>query len=185
MRWLVALALVAVLLVPETVNAYPQIEIRVTKDWEIVITSDRVRDMLEYMDTMYPYNWSRDDRFPLLIFSKNYKDFPDNEVGPLNPYGKDLVAELCRLARQYGWKSMADVVDSFNFTKAVRAIEGLDSDGDGYTNGEELRLGSLPGFADDVPKGGIQLREALPYIYVGVLLTAVFAGYFVTRRFSS
>ena len=184
MRWIIAIALAAILLIPAPASAYPQLEIRVTKDWKIVITSDRVRDMLEYLDTMYSYNWSRDDRLPLIIFSRNYKDYPDNEVGPLNPYGKDLVAELCKLAKQYGWRSMADIVDSFNFTKAVRAIEDLDSDGDGYTNGEELRLGSLPGFADDVPKQGIQVRKILPYIYVTVLVAATFVGHFVFKRLS-
>jgi hypothetical protein len=52
-----------------------------------------------------------------------------NSGGPMNEFGKDYA--------MYGL--------------VMEAIEGLDSDGDGYDNGEELTAGTLPGFSDSYP----------------------------------
>lgn len=49
--------------------------------------------------------------------------------GPLNDFGKNYA--------MYG--------------RVMEAIKGLDSDGDGYDNGEELAAGTLPGFASSYP----------------------------------
>ena len=49
--------------------------------------------------------------------------------GPINDFGKDYA--------MYG-----HVMD---------AVEGLDSDGDGYDNGVELAAGTFPGFPDSYP----------------------------------
>ncbi|MFQ5809996.1 MAG: hypothetical protein ACE5JM_10290 [Armatimonadota bacterium] len=58
-------------------------------------------------------------------------------VGGLNKYGKDL-----RRAGHYG---------KYEF-KGYRAIEKLDSDKDGFTNGEELKANKLPGSRASRPK---------------------------------
>jgi hypothetical protein len=52
-----------------------------------------------------------------------------NSGGPMNDFGKDYA--------MYGL--------------VMEAIEGLDSDGDGYDNGEELTAGTLPGFSGSYP----------------------------------
>jgi hypothetical protein len=58
--------------------------------------------------------------------------------GPLNDFGGDYM--------MYGTIS--------------ETLKGIDSDGDGYFNGEELAAGSLPGFASSYPgkKRGIDIR---------------------------
>ena len=71
--------------------------------------------------------------------------------GPLNDFGQDYAA----------------------FNHDMEAIDGLDSDDDGYDNEEELEAGTLPGFSNSYPakKGaGIDLRLVVGLI---VLLGAV------------
>ena len=59
----------------------------------------------------------------------------EDSAGPRNPYGLDYEAEYY----------VTDVV-----TAAIN-IEQIDSDGDGYTNIEELNAATWPGFAEDSP----------------------------------
>jgi hypothetical protein len=61
----------------------------------------------------------------------------EDRAGPRNPYGLDYEAE-------YNTTDM--------LTAAVN-IEQIDSDGDGYTNIEEINAATWPGFADDTPSG--------------------------------
>jgi hypothetical protein len=72
--------------------------------------------------------------------------------GPLNDFGRDYAA----------------------FNHNMDAVEGLDSDGDGYENGEELDAGTLPGFSNSYPdkrRAGLDLRLVFTLV---VLLGAVF-----------
>ena len=72
--------------------------------------------------------------------------------GPLNDFGRDYAA----------------------YNHNMEAVDGLDSDGDGYKNGEELDAGTLPGFSNSYPnkKGaGLDLRTVFALI---VLLGVVF-----------
>ena len=72
--------------------------------------------------------------------------------GPLNDFGQDYAA----------------------FNHNMDAVDGLDSDGDGYKNGEELDAGTLPGFSNSYPnkKGaGLDLRLVIALV---ILLGAVF-----------
>ncbi len=72
--------------------------------------------------------------------------------GPLNDFGRDYAA----------------------FNHNMEAVEGLDSDGDGYKNGEELDAGTLPGFSNSYPnkKGaGLDLRLVVALVVLlGVVL---------------
>jgi hypothetical protein len=59
----------------------------------------------------------------------------------------------------------------------MEAVKGLDSDGDGYENGEELDAGTLPGFSSSYPnnrKKGLDFRLALAL--VSVLVGAFIIG---------
>jgi hypothetical protein len=72
--------------------------------------------------------------------------------GPLNDFGQDYAA----------------------FNHNMEAVEDLDSDGDGYENGEELDAGTLPGFSSSYPnknRAGIDLRMVFGLI---ILLGAGF-----------
>jgi hypothetical protein len=61
----------------------------------------------------------------------------EDSAGPRNSYGLDYEAEYLA----------SDVI-----TAAIN-IEQIDSDGDGYTNIEEINAATWPGFADDTPSG--------------------------------
>ena len=82
----------------------------------------------------------RDGVYPQLYGTK-FEEFRclwchvEDSAGPRNPYGLDYEAEYY----------LTDVI-----TAAIN-IEPLDSDGDGYTNIEEINAATWPGFADDNP----------------------------------
>ena len=75
-----------------------------------------------------------------------------------NPYGADLA-----LARTPD----TDLAD--DLAQALLAVEDLDSDGDGPSNGDELRSGSEPGFdSSEAPECGQQTDFDNPWFDVGV-----------------
>lgn len=63
----------------------------------------------------------------------------EDSAGPRNPYGLDY--EVAYLT--------SDIIN------AAINIEQIDSDGDGYTNIEELNAGTWPGFAEDSPSSSM------------------------------
>lgn len=81
--------------------------------------------------------------------------------GPLNDFGQDYAA----------------------FNHNMEAVDGLDSDGDGYGNREELDAGTLPGFSNSYPaKKGAGLDLRLVFVLI-VLLGAVLGfGYRTLRK---
>ena len=70
---------------------------------------------LDQVRALYPYDFSCS-----VCHDANHQ---------LNPFGRDFAAALARTNDPYS---------------ALRAIEALDSDHDGVSNGEELRAGTLP-----------------------------------------
>lgn len=62
----------------------------------------------------------------------------EDSAGPRNAYGLDIEAYFI-------------ANNTWDETAAAIAIEPFDSDGDGYTNIEELNAATWPGFADDSP----------------------------------
>jgi hypothetical protein len=59
----------------------------------------------------------------------------------------------------------------------IEAVKGLDSDGDGYENGDELEAGTFPGFASSYPnnpKKGLDIRIILAVlsVLVGALVVS-------------
>jgi hypothetical protein len=67
-----------------------------------------------------------------------------------NAYGADIAAKL--LPRHSRPLSSAEYRD--NLEAALRAVEALDSDGDGDTNLEEIEAGTLPGDPTSTPSAG-------------------------------
>jgi hypothetical protein len=70
-----------------------------------------------------------------------------NSGGPMNDFGKDYI--------MYG--------------RVMEAVESLDSDGDGYDNGEELTVGTLPGFSNSYPGK----KKGLNPVIIGLAVTLV------------
>ncbi len=62
-------------------------------------------------------------------------------------YGYDGAGEIKDTINDYG----SDYKSAGRNTVAVTALDALDSDGDGYTNYEEVAVGTFPGNADDQP----------------------------------
>jgi hypothetical protein len=70
-----------------------------------------------------------------------------NSGGPMNDFGKDYV--------MYG--------------RVMEAVEGFDSDGDGYDNSEELTAGTLPGFSNSYPGK----KKGLNSVIIGLAVALV------------
>jgi hypothetical protein len=71
--------------------------------------------------------------------------------GPINDFGRDYAA----------------------YNRNMDMIREIDSDGDGFTNGDELDAGTLPGFSNSFPnkKSGLDLRLVFALIVtLGVVL---------------
>lgn len=68
--------------------------------------------------------------------------------GPINDFGKDYAM----------------------YDHNMDAVEGLDSDGDGYDNGEELSAGTFPGFSNSYP--GKKKELNLGAIAIALVLVA-------------
>ena len=73
--------------------------------------------------------------------------------GPLNVYGQDYLKN----------------------GNNVSAIALLDSDGDGYTNDEELVKGTFPGDSNSYPNTDTGINLNLIFIIVGIVLLTLFA----------
>lgn len=70
----------------------------------------------------------------------------------LNSYGTDIQRQpdfLVLMGKDGEYEFTED--DLAVFLKSAKAVEGLDSDGDGATNREELALGTNPGEKDSKP----------------------------------
>jgi hypothetical protein len=80
-----------------------------------------------------------------------------------NDRGRTITMGSCQWCHySYGYDGSGDIADTMNQygidfkaygrnVAAVMAIEDLDSDGDGYTNAEEITAGTYPGNANDHP----------------------------------
>ena len=119
--------------------------------------------------SIHSYDWSKKIKY--LFFDKTLKG--------LNPYGLDFI----RAMEKYTLKDFET-----NFYKLVNEsmsdIKNLDSDGDGYTNIEELNAGTYPGDPDDHP--GMNQEEFWNqyggYITITVIVASIFVLYFVFNR---
>ncbi len=115
------------------------------------------------------YDWS--GRMKELFFDKSLKG--------LNPFGLDFIRGLEEHTLSEWDNNYARVIiEALNYTY------NLDSDGDGYSNYEELNAGTLPGDANSHP-GMTQEEfwgEYQGWIIIGVLIASVFVLYFVFNR---
>ena len=117
------------------------------------------------------YNWETDARSKYIFFDKALKG--------LNPYGIDFIRALEKYTVNEFEKEPFLILG-----KVLNQTADIDSDGDGYSNMEELEAGTLPGFADNYPgtneKGFWEENEG--YIILGVLIASIFVLYFVFNR---
>jgi uncharacterized membrane protein len=80
------------------------------------------------------------------VFSETYKDTPAPKNGCINCH-----QDRPPIRNPYG-RAVDDLVMGGKLTPAMlHQLDNLDSDGDGYTNIEEIKAGSLPGYASSHP----------------------------------
>jgi len=77
-----------------------------------------------------------------MVYVSSCQTCHDSEV-----YGYDGAGDIENTMNEYG----VDYKAAGRNETAVTSINTLDSDGDGYTNGEEINAGAFPGNADDHP----------------------------------
>ena len=80
----------------------------------------------------------------------------DGRVLGMPEYSKDLPQSLKNNCNVCHDKASGGPINDFGkdyamYGHVMEAVEGLDSDEDGYDNGEELAAGTLPGFASSYP----------------------------------
>ncbi len=172
------LAVIAILLsigahadAKEEKSPYPTITLYFSDGKKANITgkiwSGTIFPMIEGM--IKGYNWVKKIRY--LFFDYSLKG--------LNPYGLDFV----RAMEERPYSEFEN-----NFTKLVsdafKLTADLDSDGDGYTNIQELNAGTYPGDPNDYPgkHPAEALEENLGYILLGVFIGSVFVLYFIFGR---
>ncbi len=116
------------------------------------------------------YNWQNKIRY--LFF--------DSSLKGLNPYGLDFVRAL----EKYSTLEEYDNNINLALYKAFNATKNMDSDGDGYTNIEELNAGTYPGDPTDYPGKNEKTwwQENEGYIVIGGIIGATFVLYFVFNR---
>ncbi|MCW8132197.1 MAG: hypothetical protein KIS92_17755 [Planctomycetota bacterium] len=81
------------------------------------------------------------------------KDPADAKGHNLNAYGKDIQRQpdfLILMGKEGDYEFTAEEVEIF--LACVKAVEKVDSDGDGATNAEELSLGTNPGDKAEAPE---------------------------------
>ncbi len=105
--------------------------------------------------------------------------FFDYSLKGLNPYGLDFI-------RAMEEKPYSEFENNFMrlVGYALNVTSNLDSDGDGYTNIQELNAGTYPGDPNDYPGKNTAnpIEGNLGYIILAILLASVFALYFVFGR---
>ncbi|MFQ6052965.1 MAG: thrombospondin type 3 repeat-containing protein [Candidatus Bathyarchaeia archaeon] len=89
---------------------------------------------------------------PLLLWTHS----PPEQAGAIPEYSRDLPSELKNFCNVCHERASGGPLNAFgtDYGKSGRnmgAISALDSDGDGYTNGDELAAGSFPGDPDSYP----------------------------------
>ncbi len=107
-------------------------------------------------------------------------------VAAIPEYSKDLPSSLKNNCKVCHERASGGPVNSFgrDYTRLasdLEALSGLDSDDDGYTNGEELAAGSLPGDPNSTPlnkRRGVNIV----YILVAVSILLIVGGLYLRMR---
>jgi hypothetical protein len=104
------------------------------------------------------------------------------ETSAIPEYSKDLPQSLKNNCNVCHEKASGGPINDFgrdyaSFNHVIEAVKGLDSDGDGYENGDELEAGTFPGFASSYPnnpKKGLDIRIILAVlsVLVGALVVS-------------
>lgn len=106
-------------------------------------------------------------------------------AGAIPEYSRDLPLDLknfCNVCheRSSGGPLNGFGVDYARFGRNMEAVSGLDSDGDGYTNADELAAGTFPGDPDSFPAAPKRGFTAM-VLLAGSLLLVVALIYKVKR----
>jgi hypothetical protein len=147
---------------------YPTITIHMLNGTNSTITDSIWKDLIFpilYSKTISKYNWSNDPQSKYVFFTYDLQG--------LNPFGVQFVFALEKYNN----------VSFYSVTQALLYVRNLPSMHPGYTNGELLDMGVLPGF----PNSPIKSQQtpfyiSLPFIVLIVLILSVFIMYYVFNK---
>ncbi len=142
----------------------------ITDSGKVINVTDEI-----WKTQIYPALGDRDvTTYKWLTSTKKDYVFFDRSIKGLNPFGQDLLEAL----------SHYDNITMVNAKEAILSIGNLDSDGDGYSNIEELRMGTLPGDPTDTPSWEQENYTPQYGIIIG-LIASVVVLHFIFRKSSS
>jgi len=153
---------------------YPQIFISIDSGGTYNMSWQSWSNVMDIISDTYDADWGNNSNIDYILFDKN--------IDGVNRYGADFIQELKKI-------SSIDLLNEDNVTlwtqtmkSVILNIQDLDSDGDGYSNEEELNAGSLPGFSDDTPEDVEVDNTNMEFAVIGILIISVIILYFVFNR---
>ena len=148
---------------------YPTITIHFLNGTNGTITDSIWNDLIFpilFSKTISKYNWSNDPQAKYVFFTYDLKG--------LNPFGVQFVFALEKYTN----------ISFYSVTQALLYVRTLPSMHPGYTNGQLLDMGVLPGFPNSPMKSSssIPFYLSLPFIVLIILIASAFIMYFVFNK---
>ncbi len=153
----------------QNVVTYPTITIHMIDGKEFQITDSIWKQTIYpvlYSKTITSYNWSSDSNHTYIFFDYSLKG--------LNAFGVQFVFAL----EKYNNITFATVTDALLYVKNLPSLIP------GYTFGQLLNMGVLPGFSSVTIKHAQQtpFYLSIPFIFLIVMIASVFILYFVFNK---
>ncbi|HEU12636.1 MAG: hypothetical protein ACP5G5_05455 [Thermoplasmata archaeon] len=147
---------------------YPSITIHFLNGTNSTITDSIWKQLvfpILFSKTISKYNWSNDPQAKYVFFTY--------DLAGLNPFGVQFVFALEKYTN----------VSFYSVTQALLYVRNLPSTHPGYTNGELLDMGVLPGFPNSPIKSQqVPFYLSLPFIVLIILIASVFIMYYVFNK---
>ncbi|MDP8011885.1 MAG: hypothetical protein RAK23_03620 [Thermoplasmata archaeon] len=151
---------------------FPSIEIHFLNGTNTTITDQMWKDMVFptfLSKSITTYNWSNNSNLKYVFF--------DYSLTGLNPYGAQFILAL----EQYGSVSNATIEKALIYINGEQSLYHP-----GYTNGQLLNMGVLPGFSNaTIPsQNSTPFYMSIPFIVLMILIASVFIMYFVFNKYT-
>ncbi len=147
---------------------YPSITVHFLNGTNSTITNSIWKDLIFpilFSKTISKYNWSNDPQAKYVFFTY--------DLAGLNPFGVQFVFALEKYTN----------ISYYSVTEALLYVRDLPSMHPGYTNGQCLDMGVLPGFPNSPMKSPqVPFYLSIPFIVLIILIASVFIMYYVFNK---